>query len=874
MPRICSFTVIVICILFTTTSPSYAQTYPDISWEYGTYYGGNDDDWGLTTAIDNKGNYCIAGYTESNNNIATVGSYLPVHSNGYGFLAYFNQSGIRKWGTHFQGIVQSAIFDNNGHIYFTGITPDSTIGTSGTHKDTLSGTYDAFIAKFDTLGNKVWCTYYGGNDVGGNYETGYKILLTNSNDILIVGMTYSSDNIATPNAHQKSYADSGDVFIAKFDTTGNIIWGTYYGGNAGESFDAFTTRRGSQPTATIDKFDNIYLTGTTRSLNNIATLGSFKSKLQTGNSNVDAFLAKFDKNGVRQWATYFGDSSYDYPNGITCDYDGNIYISGYTNSSSGIATAGAHRASIQNIGAFIAKFSNIGDLNWSTYYGDSMFNFIEHTLTNITFDNNRNLYLLTPYGKYISTPGSAGTTTKFYHGGISAFDTKGNKVWDKPIKANKSVGINGFYLHKSKFIIAGTTLADSFIVTLNAHQDSFGGSIQWPHWSFPSGDAFLHQYQINDTNVFIKDWFSTVVCSGLTHLVPYGVTRKFHSGNKFTVQLSDSNGSFSSPINIGSVSSDTDANIICTLPSNIVKGRNYKIRVIASLPADTSMERKLSVHDIPQSHVTLIGQPSDTICQGDTVTIQAVINAPIGTLGFSWVVNQKAIQLNSATYITDSLKQGDTVICYLSSTGNPFCTTSGINYTADTFVVTVLPSDTPSATITALPSANVPFGTDILFTAVPKGSGSFTYQWFKNNNIIAGSTTDTLQVNYGFWNSGDSITCLVHTNNQCATVDSAYSNTVVINYYGNVKDITSNTFNIYPNPNNGTFTITGNVDDEIVSITLINTLGQTVYKEEIRSHKRTLNETLSIPASVSNGIYTIKIVAGDDVETQSMVISR
>lgn len=71
------------------------------------------------------------------------------------------------------------------------------------------------------------------------------------------------------------------------------------------------------------------------------------------------------------WATYLGGSNSDVITATTSDPAGNIYVTGHTSSTGGIATAGAFQGTygggVHDI--FISKFSPDGERLWSTYYG-------------------------------------------------------------------------------------------------------------------------------------------------------------------------------------------------------------------------------------------------------------------------------------------------------------------------------------------------------------------------------------------------------------------------------------------------------------------------------------------------------------------------
>jgi hypothetical protein len=107
---------------------------------------------------------------------------------------------------------------------------------------------------------------------------------------------------------------------------------------------------------------DVFIVGETASFTGIATPGAFQTVLL---SNVeDAFLVKFDLNGVRQWGTYYG--SYNSDNGYSCcsDKNGNLYICGDAASVNQISTPGAHQQVLNgNSDAMLVKFWECTSLN-------------------------------------------------------------------------------------------------------------------------------------------------------------------------------------------------------------------------------------------------------------------------------------------------------------------------------------------------------------------------------------------------------------------------------------------------------------------------------------------------------------------------------
>ncbi len=340
---------------------------------WGTYYGGSNLEEGVGCATDNNGNVFLAGGTGSTGTIlATPGSHQVSSGGGSdAFLAKFNSNGIRLWGTYYGGmnsdLFRSCHVNTSGDVYLTGHTSTTTgtvIATAGSHQNLLGGMTDAFLVKFNNAGVRQWGTYYGGTDNDVGFSTG-----TDQNgNVYISGYTQSANAgvISSAGSHQSNYSGNSDAFLAKFSNSGTRLWGTYYGGTSGETGMSCSS----------DALGNIYMGGFTSSGGGtiIATSSAHQSNF---GGNTDAFLVKFNNNGIRLWGTYYG--GIDFDRGWICATDvlGNTVLAGGTLSSAGIviATPQSHQ-SIYGGGtrdAFMVKFDNAGTRQWGTYYGGTNF---------------------------------------------------------------------------------------------------------------------------------------------------------------------------------------------------------------------------------------------------------------------------------------------------------------------------------------------------------------------------------------------------------------------------------------------------------------------------------------------------------------------
>ncbi|MBS1772407.1 MAG: hypothetical protein JST82_06090, partial [Bacteroidetes bacterium] len=151
--------------------------------------------------------------------------------------------------------------------------------------------------------------------------------------------------------------------------------------------------------------------------------------------------------------------------------------------------------------------------------------------------------------------------------------------------------------------------------------------------SNPAGAGGSYHFSFSDTFVYIQQPFKdTILCVGDTMHIGYGISDTFKSNNIFTFQLSDLNGSFNSPILLGTVSSNISGIFNYVIPSSITPGNGYRIRVIASNKKDTSEDngKNISIGIMPISKP--IASSNTPVCAGTSLNL----NANTTTSGVQW----------------------------------------------------------------------------------------------------------------------------------------------------------------------------------------------------------------------------------------------
>ncbi len=299
---------------------------------WSTYFGGPGLDEPYAVSTNAYGDIFMSGISTSSTGISTVNGFDTLyHGSTDGFLARFTDNGSLIWATYLGGSGTEYIYASvasDSMIWLGGKSSSIELATPGVHQTSKSNGTDGIFYAFNRNGNRIWSTYFGGpgEDIiwGVGYSDGFGNVIP-SNKLYLSGQTSSSSGIATQGAHQTIYGGMTDALVASFNRNGILEWATYLGGTGTDM------SYGMAFNATAD----LLVTGGTGSSNGISTPGAFQTNY--GGGGEDAFLVRFDPYGQRIWGTYYGGASADWGYNTSCDVEGNIFLAGYTQSSSQIA---------------------------------------------------------------------------------------------------------------------------------------------------------------------------------------------------------------------------------------------------------------------------------------------------------------------------------------------------------------------------------------------------------------------------------------------------------------------------------------------------------------------------------------------------------
>ena len=391
---------------------------PSVQWS--TYYGGTGNDIGGTITVDASGNVYIAGSGPSTG-LATVGQTSVIGSQT-AIIAKFGPTGARLWATYFGAETTAATlcWDATGDVvYLTGSTTSATGIASSGFSGTYGGGNDGYLAKFNSAGGLVWSRYFG----GAGYELGRGASLDHLGNIYLSGCTNSTSGIVTAGAYKTTIGPNDFMvdYLAKFNSAGTQLWGTYYSQVNGT--------RGAE--VATDNQNNVYLCGDVV-LNGVpaTTIATAGSHQPNYGGVSDAYLAKFSPSGARLWATFYGGTGGENGLGVATDLNDNVFIAGRTISTTGIASAGSHQPTSNGLDLFLAKFNSSGVRQWGTYYGGTLDEFYNGGLA--VYNDGRVILAGSTFSTTnIATtlPGDVQTNQGTIDGFLAKFSATGVREW-------------------------------------------------------------------------------------------------------------------------------------------------------------------------------------------------------------------------------------------------------------------------------------------------------------------------------------------------------------------------------------------------------------------------------------------------------------
>lgn len=363
--------------------------------------------------------------------------------------------------------------DQNGNYYVTGYFTNA--ATFDNTNITGYGFSDIFIAKYNANGQLVWVKNAGGNGP----DRGYSIYNDQQGNLFVTGYftgsaTFDATTLTSPTNTQ-------DVFIAKYDTNGNLSWVTSVGGNFGDTGYGITT----------DNLGNVIVTGQYKGTATFgATTLTSVTDPNTNQPSYDIFIVKYDANGNFLWvqngAAKYDDRGMD----VATDDANNIYVVGQYSDT--ITIDFTYNNYVMNAG-FLLKL----DASGQEIFFKSMSG-VQVLVYSLAIDNSNNVFIT---GDFRGTLGIVGSPTTYVNASyynkifIAKFSDNGTVLWAEADASDNEVTSKSIDLDDN----GDPYITGLFKCRFNEYSDLYGDAI---FYSAGYRDVFITKY----SSAGIREW--------------------------------------------------------------------------------------------------------------------------------------------------------------------------------------------------------------------------------------------------------------------------------------------------------------------------------------------------------------------------------
>lgn len=328
------------------------------------------------------------------------------------------------------------------------------------------------IYHFAQTPNWIWAKSATGN----NYSSSQSIVTDVDGNIYAAGTFLTSVTLGTTTLTSSGFQD---IFLAKYNPSGNVIWAKKWGGNSDELVGSITT----------DSFGNIFLAGYFGSTS--ITFGQ-TVLVNSSSTHSDFYLVKCDSSGTVLWAKSGKGIDDERVTSTTVDSYGNAYIAGFFYSQTFIVESDTLvRDTIGTIGsintssdAFLLKYSANGALIWSRRIGAQGYDFAAA----VTIDPANNIYISGMFDYSITIGSTILTALNAQDIFLAKYDINGNPIWAKSGNGNTGSNVSSLSIdHFGNLFVTGYSSANT--LTFDTHTITSSGV----------NDIFLVKYNSNGT---------------------------------------------------------------------------------------------------------------------------------------------------------------------------------------------------------------------------------------------------------------------------------------------------------------------------------------------------------------------------------------
>jgi hypothetical protein len=326
----------------------------EFQWAIKLGSGGNDQGLSITAGSLATGNIYVAGKFNGtvDFNPDTAATNLTAIGTSDIFILKLDTAGNFNWARSFTGngssdelVLSIAITpDSSASIITTGYFSGTTDFDPGSNSfDLTAASRDIFLSKIDSSGDFIWAQQLGGS----GQDQGNDIEIDPAGNIYTTGY-FSATCDFDPGSNTFNLVSNGgtDIYIAKFDSNGNLIRANSMGGS-GNDF-------GSYLTVNLTIAAEIYATGGFQATADFDPGPGIFSVSSAG--GLDIFVLKTDTAHTLEWVERIGSSGSEYGLTISSTPSGIVTVNGvYASPSINFGATTLNNQSITNTDIFIAR---------------------------------------------------------------------------------------------------------------------------------------------------------------------------------------------------------------------------------------------------------------------------------------------------------------------------------------------------------------------------------------------------------------------------------------------------------------------------------------------------------------------------------------
>lgn len=344
--------------------------------------GGTDEDGSSSVATDTSGNVFITGTFESNT--ISFGTTTLINANNTGlyadvFIAKYDTTGNVIWaksaGGAYRDVSSSVATDASGNVFITGDFQSPAITFGGTTLTNTAIPYeDIFIVKYDASGNVLWAKSTGSTIATSPSDRSSSVATDASGNVYMTGYFEGAAITFVTTTVTNTSTDFGELFIVKYDASGNVLWAKSAGSISNDLPSSVAT----------DATGNVVVSGYFSGFSITFGTITLTNPNQSFSFTRDIFIVKYDSAGNVQWAKRAGGASDEYAQSVATDLNGNIFMTGQFFSPA--ITFGTE--TLVNAGGwmdiFIVKYDSSGNVQWAESAGGTSLEYCSSVVTDAT----------------------------------------------------------------------------------------------------------------------------------------------------------------------------------------------------------------------------------------------------------------------------------------------------------------------------------------------------------------------------------------------------------------------------------------------------------------------------------------------------------